>query len=346
MKLILKSLQFLIILLVLYLAVVFAFSRIGSGASTIMKIATRNPVTPGGFGFTLQRFQDIENYRDVDIVFLGSSHCYRTFDTRIYEEYGLKTFNMGTTGQSPMNTYYLLKRYFDQINPKLVIFDINYRVIDRDGLECFYDLAQNMDYFPEMMEMAFAIKSFHAINGAVSKWMLDITGTAPKFKQKERKQDFYVSGGYVEFKPDTVSAAKSYETKPVSQNAPKRKPRTVVPLKEQMDYIAKVVQYVKSRNARIVLVTKPEPAENLKAIANYEEVSRQIADLAARINVPYFDFNHISLPLNTREHFYDKEYLSPAGVQIFNPALIEMLHERNMIDWQSKTPMPEASLRY
>lgn len=47
MKLILKSLTFILILLVLYLATVFAFSRIGSGASTVMKIATRNPVTPG-----------------------------------------------------------------------------------------------------------------------------------------------------------------------------------------------------------------------------------------------------------------------------------------------------------
>lgn len=344
MKLILKSLQFVLILLVLYLAAVFAFSRIGRGANTIMKIATRNPVMPGGFGFTLQRFQDIENYRDVDIVFLGSSHCYRTFDPRIYEEYGLETFNMGTTGQTPLNTYFLLKHYFDQLHPKLVIFDINYRVIDRDGLESFYDLSQNIDYFPEMMEMAFAIKSFHAINGAVSKWMLDITGTTPEFKQKECEQDFYVSGGYVEFNPDTGSAVKSYETKPVSRNTPKRKPRTVVPLKEQMDYIAKVVQYVKSRNARIVLITKPEPAENLKAIANYDEVSRQIAGLAARINVLYIDFNHIPLRLNAREHFHDKEYLSPAGVQVFNPALIEMLHRRNMIDWQTKAPMPEASL--
>ena len=344
MKLVLRSLQFVLILLVLYLAVVFAFSRIGSGANTIMKIATRNPVTPGGFGFTLQRFQDIENYRDVDIVFLGSSHCYRTFDTRIYEEYGLKTFNMGTTGQTPLNTYYLLKYYFDQLNPKLVIFDINYRVIDRDGLESFYDLSQNIEYFPEMMDMAFAIKSFHAINGAVSKWILDVTGTAPKFRQRERKQDSYVAGGYVEFNSDTSSAAKSYETKPVSRKISKHKPRTVVPLKEQLDYIAKVVHFVKNKNARIVLITKPEPPENLKVIANYDEVSRQIADLALRINVSYIDFNHVPLPLNAREHFYDKEYLSPAGVQVFNPVLIEMLHERNMINWQTRTPMPEASL--
>lgn len=328
MKKIYRSLQFAAILPLLYLLSVLLLSRIEVGGSTLMKIATRNPVTPGDFGFTLQRFRDAENYRDVDILFLGSSHCYRTFDTRIYQEQGLKTFNMGTTGQTPLNTYYLLKHYFPRLKPELVVFDLNYRVIDRDGLESFYDLSANMDYFPEMMEMAFAIKSFHAINGAVSDWLLHLTGSAPHYRQRERKADFYVPGGYVEFRVDSAAIVTAANMDSGGQNAKKHRRRSVTPANEQLEYIAKVIQFVKKNNSRIVLITKPEPEENLKVIANYDEVSRAIAELAARNQVEYIDFNKLVLPLNAREHFYDKEYLSPAGVQIFNPILIEYLYRR------------------
>ena len=81
---ILKSVKFIFILVVLYLVSTFALMQINLGSTTLMKLATRNPVIPGEFGFTVERFRDIENYGDIDILFLGSSHSYRTFDTRIY----------------------------------------------------------------------------------------------------------------------------------------------------------------------------------------------------------------------------------------------------------------------
>ncbi len=337
MKHILRSIQFVLILSALYFVAVYVFSTIGSGATTIMKIATRNHVTPGGRGFALQRYRDIENYRDVDMVFLGSSHCYRTYDTRIYEKFGYKTFNMGTTGQTPLNSYYLLKGYFDQLHPKLVIFDINYRVINRDGLECFYDLSQNIDYFPEMLDMAFAIKNFHAINGAVSKWLLDITDTAPEFHQKKCKEDFYVPGGYVEFKKGAIVKKASFEAEAVRSKTIKRKSKIIAPRKEQLDYITKTIQFVKSKNAQIILITKPEPASNLEVIVNYNNFSRQITQLAARNNVQYVDFNFIPLPVELHKQFYDKEYLNSQGVEIFNPILIRLLYERKIISrWKVK----------
>ncbi|MCA9161256.1 MAG: hypothetical protein KDA72_23160, partial [Planctomycetales bacterium] len=46
------------------------------GDNTLLGVSSRSPVRPGGMGYSLQRFRDIENYHDVDVVFLGSSHCY------------------------------------------------------------------------------------------------------------------------------------------------------------------------------------------------------------------------------------------------------------------------------
>lgn len=328
MAMIRKTALFLAGLGGLYFLSAFVFSIVGVGDQTLMKIAARNPVAPGGFGFTLQRFQDIGNYQNVDILFLGSSHCYRTFDPRIYARHGLKTFNMGTTGQTPLNTYYLLKRYFPALNPKLVIFDLNYRVIDRDGLECFYDLVQNIPYSSEMMEMALAIRSPHALNLAVSKWMLQMSGLAPQLVQKADEDERYIPGGYVEFTRPLDGEKSHYEARFVGQPPRKSSARTVVPREEQLQAIRKVIRLVKEHHAGIILLTKPEPPYNLRAIANYEEISRTFAEIARQEGVDYFDFNKIPLPLDPYAHFHDREYLNPAGVEIFNPILLEMIYQQ------------------
>ena len=48
-------------------------------------------------GFLNSRIKDIRNYHNVDVLFLGSSHCYRTFDTRFYRSHGISCFNLGSS---------------------------------------------------------------------------------------------------------------------------------------------------------------------------------------------------------------------------------------------------------
>ena len=58
---ILNSIKFITILIVLYLVSAFALMQINLGSTSLMKLSTRNPVTPGEFGFTAERFRD--NYQ-------------------------------------------------------------------------------------------------------------------------------------------------------------------------------------------------------------------------------------------------------------------------------------------
>ena len=63
------------------------------------------------------RFNEVRLYENLDILFIGSSHAYRTFDPRFFNSMGLRTFNLGSTAQTPLNTYYLLKIYAKSLNP-------------------------------------------------------------------------------------------------------------------------------------------------------------------------------------------------------------------------------------
>jgi hypothetical protein len=78
----------------------------------------------GGYGYAYSRLEEVKNYSNIDILFIGSSHAYRGFDPRIFEKNGLKTFNLGTSAQTPLQTEILLNRYLEKLNPKMIIYDV------------------------------------------------------------------------------------------------------------------------------------------------------------------------------------------------------------------------------
>ncbi|MGH1362029.1 MAG: hypothetical protein ACRBF0_00640 [Calditrichia bacterium] len=321
-SLILRVAMFVGIFGVLYGICIVVFPQVKVGSTTVMKLAARNPVSPGGFGYTLQRFRDVEKYREVDILFLGSSHAYRTYDTRVYEEAGYSAFNMGTTGQTPLNSYYLMKRYWQQLQPRVVVLDLVYRVIDRDGLECFYDLSSNMSYSKEFLQMALEIHSPYAINASLGMWSSSLIGDdAPEARQKLLRNEFYIPGGYVEFETwnnDSVG------TGPI-------KTSHIEPNPQQLRFIRKIIYFARRNGAKVVLVTKPEPRENLVICANYDELSATFANIAAKAGEQFWDFNRIMEPLDWHKHFHDREYLNAPGVLIYNSFLLEKLRNEGYL---------------
>ena len=288
-----------------------------------MKIATRNPVSPGGFGYALERFREVESYQNVDFVFLGSSHAYRTYDVRIYEEGGYSAFNLGSTGQTPLNSYFLMERYWDRLRPKVVVLDLVYRVIDRDGLECFYDLASNLSYSNEFVQMAIDINSSYAINASLGMWTSSLLGKdAPQGKQEKQDNERYIPGGYVEFEVWDNDSSGTGKINPI----------TVQPMEEQLEYIRKIIDFVREKGSKVVLVTKPEPRENLIVCENYHEVSEQFTRIAEKAGEQFWDFNKIIEPLDWHKHFHDREYLSKPGVEIFNGILLEKLKKNDFLE--------------
>lgn len=329
-----KTSFFLISLPVIYLVLIFALSNLGFRGKTLMDLSTRNPVTPGEFGYSYQRFRDIQNYRNVDILFLGSSHCYRTFDNRIFAEQGFSSFNMGSPNQTPLNTYHLLKRYVDQLKPRLVIFELYSGVIDRDGLESFYDLSANVPFCRELVEMAFAVESPHAVNDAFSRGLLHLTGLTPETIQKEMPGEAYVPGGYVE---QVEHSTNSHIPHPDSTHLAEPDPIEkvdIVFLQYQLDYIEKIIRTLQQRNIGIILVTQPVTERYRSHINNYDEIAAQLIRIAGEYNLTYIDFNRHDMKhdiLHDYWHYDDVDHLNADGVRIFNELLIRTLREKGFL---------------
>ena len=75
----------------------------------------------GAYGHMHSRIREIPEFKNIDILFLGASNAYRGLDTRIFEKNGWKSFNLGSSSQTPLQTFILLDRYLDHLNPKVVV---------------------------------------------------------------------------------------------------------------------------------------------------------------------------------------------------------------------------------
>ncbi|MBQ4304600.1 MAG: hypothetical protein II774_08940, partial [Lachnospiraceae bacterium] len=57
----------------------------------------------------------------VDVIFLGSSHCYSAFCPQyLYNEYGIRSYNLGSSQQCMTVAYYWLKEALQTQSPRVV----------------------------------------------------------------------------------------------------------------------------------------------------------------------------------------------------------------------------------
>jgi hypothetical protein len=293
--------------------VVFILANIYVHGHQLLQLTVGNRRTPGGFGESLRRFREVETVHDVDILFQGSSHAYRGFDTRIFTRYGLKTFNLGSTSQTPLNSYYLLEKYLKQIHPKLIVFEVYPVLLGVDGIESFFDLAINLPLSKELAEMAIALKNPQAVNSLLGVALGRIRKPLTKFAQQDMENELYIPGGYCQsFAKGTI--VKSPIPKKIEIN------------ESQLHYVDKVIRLAKRNDIPIVLITQPIQEEYRKSIINYDALSKAISLIADANNVNYIDYNY-KMYLDSDKYFLDKDHLSQSGVEQFNARLLkDLLH--------------------
>lgn len=72
----------------------------------------------------------------IDVVFLGSSHCYCSICPDVlWGNYGISAFNMTTSGQDKKSTYYLLKELLKTQSPKVVCVELWGLAFDEHGVQ-------------------------------------------------------------------------------------------------------------------------------------------------------------------------------------------------------------------
>lgn len=265
----------------------------------------------GGIGFLYSRLREIDTVKNVDILFLGSSHTYRGFDPRIFRQHGERTFNLGSSAQSVLQTEVLLRRYLHRIRPALIIWEISPASLISDGVESSIDVVSNQTN--DVWSFAMAVRQNHitVYNTLIYAVYLDVFRQNADFTEPRRKMDdVYIDGGFVQKDPQEFRIIN-------------RAPDAVRINAKQFAAFERCVSFIRESGARLVMVEAPIARSLYDSYLHHEEFDRRIGAYG-----PFYNFNEI-LTLRDSTDFYDSDHLNQAGVARFNTALVRVLSDRH-----------------
>lgn len=268
------------------------------------------------YGFTNTRLNEINNFKNIDILFLGSSHTYRGFDTRIFKNAGLTSFNLGSSSQTPIQTEILLKRYLDSLNPKMILFEVSPVTFCIDGVESTLDIISNDKNDFNSIKLALQQNNLKIYNTLFYSYFhsfyRDLSDEKKYAEDLKKGNDIYISGGYVEKQFKLFKYVNYPEIKWAFNET-------------QFSALQRIIEFINKRNIKLILIQAPSTSNFYKAHTNNLEFDERIGKYGI-----YYNFNANS-KLDDSLHFYDAHHLNQKGVEIFDNDVINLLFMKKAI---------------
>ncbi|MFM1931621.1 MAG: hypothetical protein RL226_924 [Bacteroidota bacterium] len=290
---------------IVYLVLLFVW---GSWIPMSFKRNMHYRAASGGHLFT--RLKEVSEFQDVDVLFLGSSHAYRGFDTEFFRQNNISCFNLGSSSQTPLQTKVMVERYLTHLNPKKVVIEVYPESFMSDGVESSLDVIANAPNDLHSLRMALQVNHLKTYNTLLFAQMREVLGLNKNITEPAQKgKDRYVSGGYVErlegnFSPSELPQ-KTIEVRP-----------------EQWKAFEEILGIIQAKKIPVLLVYAPVAPVNYTRYSNTASFDSAISRFGYYIN-----FNE-ELVLNDSLHFYDEHHLNKAGVAEFNRAMLQVLREK------------------
>jgi hypothetical protein len=179
-----------------FFVLAYCFSILLIGRNMNVSFGTKFYYPEGGAGHSQLRFQEAALQRNIDLLFIGSSHAYRNYDPRIFKQAKLNAFNLGSTAQTPVQTIQILENLGENLSPKYLIIDFFLPLFYNEGMESSIDLLANTDFYLQNWFEHTDLKWYNAlVYRTLSK---DIFRWKSKTCSAIIGHDQYIKGGYVE----------------------------------------------------------------------------------------------------------------------------------------------------
>lgn len=272
--------------------------------------------------------------RDINALFIGSSHSYVSYDPEIFNnKLGINSFNFGTPSQQPDMGYYLLKEVLNHSKPNLVVYDVFWaRLENESGIAQVlfnYEFIKKSENKDEIFDNLFSTKDKFEYFFKVLRYRLDLSEYMNRLinsfvgiSNKENEYQ-YKSKGFV-FSEKVVDPLVLAKDKTYAEYKFKGLNKT------QTEYLEKTIELCRSNNISLLLVTSPLPPTILNQLKNnYANIYLDIKKIADNYNIEYVDLNLINEKKNivTDANFADNNHLNYSGAEIVSNYLSE--HIRN-----------------
>ncbi len=260
-----------------------------------------------GDGLLLKKMQESEQIRNPDILFLGSSHAYQSFDPELFEEAGISSYNWGTSLQTHPQTAMVIREYVTKIKPKLIIYEVFPEIFAMTGRESMADfLNAGKPFEVSFFDISQFDNSIALINTYIIKYTRRFLGLEKK--PKSVGKDIIYNKGF-------VKNTKVHEVKRTIKNL------KWVPRENQLEAFEENMQVLKDLNIPVLLVVAPYPFDykNTNDIISY---LKSQGDLLFYNDLLFFD---------KKRDFSDFHHMNYNAVLKMNKHLIEYIQDQRYL---------------
>lgn len=333
-----KSTKFIWIKLILFSLIVFILlNKIGNHFE---KISKKNQAS----SYAKQALNTFYNdTKDVELIFLGSSHSYCTFDPEYFDtNLGLYSYQLGTPLQTPDTSYYILKEVLQGSNPKkpkAVVFEIYWGILSNrfelKQADMFLEAVKNeslkneyiKNVFPFNEKIKYKFKPIRYNQDAMAYYNKKLTEFVEKHRTKKTVEnrnykEYYKDRGFL-YTERIMPKEEYFETNQFRNIDGKQWEID----KFQKSYILNLKKLCDKNGIDLYFVTAPVANISMEYIKNYDIIHNKVKQLAIDLNVPYIDYNIINKNENLLQNddFYDDAHLNNKGALIIQHHFINWL---------------------
>lgn len=243
----------------------------------------------------------------VDVVFLGSSHCYCAIaPDELWGNYGFSAFSMSTSGQDKESAYYLLKETLKTQSPKVVCVELWGLTFDEHAIEG--NVHRNMLAMELSQNSVALIEAYVEEEDRQTDYILRWPVIHTRYKELD-KYDF-ITNEYSEY---GRGLSLSYR---IGWSEPPREALECDVIGELTDsnrrWLENLYQLSLEENFELVLFMAPTDL----SIENQMQVNA-VKEFAKEREIPFFDFNRLTEKVGIK---YKEDFLDPTHLNGFGAA--------------------------
>lgn len=278
--------------------------------------------------------------QNIDVLFVGSSHCYRSIIPSIMDNNINKyTFNLGTSSQDMDGSLALIKETLKYHDVSEIYLEMYYSIalseayLEREQLTKTYIISDYMR--PSLNKLEYLLEASsreHYPNSFIvarRNWdkIFDINYIFNLINQKS--QDSYINYRWIRNENDIeyyeergfVANISSLESMVSWNNSAWDSIETNYISQDWENSLYEIIDLCEKNGITLVLFTAPMPASTIIGKTNYDEYINYVRNIATQHNIKYYDFNLCKdsyFSTINNEYFMDNSHLNLAGAEAFS----------------------------